>query len=433
MIDNVNVQAKDTSHSGVAGVSINSKSTAKAAGITPAEGGQSVNTEESPIAEESFQASLNKASKVSARETEVVDSPADGNVLPMEAQLTDDPAENDRSILASSIVPGLNLPELKQPEMNGKLPVKSLIEPVQGGEIETDILQNIGLTTDTGKVATLSNTMETESGPAVNLISSSIRSLLQAEAKTQAKNAPLQPGAAANVASLTESVLNKPLEIAPLNVDNADTLINKTTMMGQLQELSAQQIQALATMKNSSHLQAATAGNESAIEALPLSLSPASTNILPTSLSNVLQPEITEQFGRPAWAQGMSKQILWLANQNIRSAEIRLNPANLGPIEVRIDMRDDQINVALSSRHAVVREAMEMALPKLREMLDENGFNLADADISQHSFAEQREQNMASGQSKLFGDNAMQSDTFESADNVIHHTQLDTSMVDYYI
>ncbi len=125
--------------------------------------------------------------------------------------------------------------------------------------------------------------------------------------------------------------------------------------------------------------------------------SPALNNITNVnSLINSLSPsqaEITETFGRSAWSQAMGKQVLSMINQNIGSAEIRLNPTHLGPIEILIDMTEDQVNVSLTSRHAVVREAMEQALPKLREMLDENGFNLADADVSKHSFAEQREQN----------------------------------------
>jgi flagellar hook-length control protein FliK len=85
----------------------------------------------------------------------------------------------------------------------------------------------------------------------------------------------------------------------------------------------------------------------------------------------------------------MGKQVLWMVNQNISRAEIRLNPANLGPIEVRIDMDNDQVNVAFTSRHAEVREAVEQALPRLREMLEEKGLNLSDADVSQHSFTDQ--------------------------------------------
>lgn len=104
-----------------------------------------------------------------------------------------------------------------------------------------------------------------------------------------------------------------------------------------------------------------------------------------------VQATISQALGQPDWSQGMSRQVLLMVNQSIRSAELRLNPAHLGPIEVRIDMDDEQVSIAFSSRHAGVRDAVEQALPKLREMFDENGLNLTEADISQYSFAEQRE------------------------------------------
>ena len=119
------------------------------------------------------------------------------------------------------------------------------------------------------------------------------------------------------------------------------------------------------------------------------------------------QTTLTETLGHPQWGQGLGRQMLWMVNQNMHSAEMRLNPANLGPIEVRIDIDEDQVSVAFNSRHAVVREALEQAIPRLREMFDANGMNLANTDISHQSFAEQH--------SRAFnGDNARQQHGFAS-------------------
>ncbi len=85
------------------------------------------------------------------------------------------------------------------------------------------------------------------------------------------------------------------------------------------------------------------------------------TSMSTESAFQVSTPTITETFGRPDWNQGLGRQIMWMVNQNMQSAEIRLNPAHLGPIEVRIEMDDEKVNVAFSSRHAAVREAVEMA------------------------------------------------------------------------
>lgn len=112
---------------------------------------------------------------------------------------------------------------------------------------------------------------------------------------------------------------------------------------------------------------------------------------------------VTEAFGQPQWGAGLSKQIVYLANQNIRAAEIRMNPAHLGLVEVRIDVKDDQVNVSFGSHHAVVRDAVEQSIPKLREMFEQSGLNLNDTDVLHQSFSEQREQAMM--QAGVSGDN----------------------------
>ena len=66
-------------------------------------------------------------------------------------------------------------------------------------------------------------------------------------------------------------------------------------------------------------------------------------------------------------------------------------------------------------------------------MFDSNGLSLADTDISQQSFAQQREQNTANGQGNTINNNAGHSDFVTQDEAVINHTQLSSSMVDYYI
>ena len=144
---------------------------------------------------------------------------------------------------------------------------------------------------------------------------------------------------------------------------------------------------------------------------------------------------LPETFGKPEWNQGLAKQMLWMTNQNIRSAELRLNPANLGPIEVRIDMDDDQVSLAFSSRHAGVREAMELAMPRLREMFEQSGLNLADTDISQQSFAEQRSQQAADHSDHDKSAPGHHTDTANSVVSLAEEgaQAVNLGLVDYYI
>ncbi|NOX09892.1 MAG: hypothetical protein GXP22_10495 [Gammaproteobacteria bacterium] len=91
------------------------------------------------------------------------------------------------------------------------------------------------------------------------------------------------------------------------------------------------------------------------------------------------------------WGNALAERMLWMSGQDVSKAEIRLNPAQLGPMEVRIQIQNDQAQISFTAQHASVRESLEMALPRLREMFDNNGINLVSTDISEHSFAQQRE------------------------------------------
>ena len=62
-------------------------------------------------------------------------------------------------------------------------------------------------------------------------------------------------------------------------------------------------------------------------------------------------------------------------------ASLRLSPENLGPVEVRIAVREGETSVWFAAAHADTRAALEQSLPRLREMLGASGLSLADASV----------------------------------------------------
>ncbi|RMD79279.1 MAG: flagellar hook-length control protein FliK [Gammaproteobacteria bacterium] len=103
--------------------------------------------------------------------------------------------------------------------------------------------------------------------------------------------------------------------------------------------------------------------------------------------------------GHPGWAGEVGQRVLWMVRQEVQAAEIRLNPPHLGPLEARVSLHHDQVSVAFASHHAQVREALDAALPRLRELLAEHGLQLADASVTEHGLADQgREGPGGSGQ-----------------------------------
>src|SRR5690606_11404509 len=60
------------------------------------------------------------------------------------------------------------------------------------------------------------------------------------------------------------------------------------------------------------------------------------------------------------------------------------DPPDLGPVEVRLSLERDtkELVVHFVASHAATREALEQALPRLREMMLESGFSLNDASVA---------------------------------------------------
>jgi flagellar hook-length control protein FliK len=97
-------------------------------------------------------------------------------------------------------------------------------------------------------------------------------------------------------------------------------------------------------------------------------------------------PTATPHVGGDDFDDAMSARIGWLADQKIGHAVIRVTPHDLGQIEVRLQMDGDKVHASFSSAHADVRHALESSIPRLREMLNDQGFQLGNADVGhQHT------------------------------------------------
>ena len=76
--------------------------------------------------------------------------------------------------------------------------------------------------------------------------------------------------------------------------------------------------------------------------------------------------------------------VRWMADQKIGHAHIKVTPNDLGTVEIRLRLDGDRVHADFSSAQAEVRQALENGLPRLRDMLGQHGFQLADADVGQH-------------------------------------------------
>lgn len=87
-----------------------------------------------------------------------------------------------------------------------------------------------------------------------------------------------------------------------------------------------------------------------------------------------------------AWAGEFGQKIVWMTAQDKQSAQITLNPPQLGPIEISLNVKNDQATALFMSANADVRAAIESAMPRLREMLEGAGIQLGQTNVSAESF-----------------------------------------------
>ncbi len=102
-------------------------------------------------------------------------------------------------------------------------------------------------------------------------------------------------------------------------------------------------------------------------------------------------PRVEVPVGQAQWGQAVGERLMFMVNNKVQAASIILNPPELGPIEVKVNLNHDQASVHFVSNHASVRDAIEEALPRLREMFAQNGLQLADANVSQQSAQQQQQ------------------------------------------
>lgn len=110
----------------------------------------------------------------------------------------------------------------------------------------------------------------------------------------------------------------------------------------------------------------------------------------PAARSFVVQTAVPVPVGQPQWSQAVGEKVLWLAAQNVSSAEINLNPEHLGPMQVKVSVNQEHTTVNFTSHHAVVREVLDQNLGRLRDMFSEQGLNLVNVDVSDKSFSRQQ-------------------------------------------
>lgn len=169
------------------------------------------------------------------------------------------------------------------------------------------------------------------------------------------------------------------------------------------------------------------------LAALTQAATPKTANALPVN-----QPIAMHQSG---WTEEVVNRVMYLSSANLKAADIQLQPAELGRLDIRVNMvPDQQTQVTFMSAHPGVREALDSQVHRLRDMFAQQGMGQVDVNVSDQSRGSQQGQEQArqsqAGRTSASGgrldsmDDDLTPDVAEVAANTTR--VIGSSAVDYY-
>ena len=93
----------------------------------------------------------------------------------------------------------------------------------------------------------------------------------------------------------------------------------------------------------------------------------------------------------PQFSEELSQQVRVFVNNGLQEARLQLTPADLGKVQITINMEGDHARVAFVAETAVARDLLDQSMPRLREMLQQSGIQLAQGDVNDQAESQRRE------------------------------------------
>ncbi len=356
------------------------------------------------------------------------------------SEAPDAEASADPQSVAAAEQPGLadsgkSLPN--DPALDELLLMGMAGQPALNAEIAEPVVD------ETGEVPLLSSVSLISSGPA-SMTEASVDPELEALNQLPGVRMALELGGKAQAIAAEQSAAKAPEAMAQQAALNpAQNFSSAMAAMGAQQsqresaeggdvpliELTAEGLEAL---KES----AADSRPENFVSKLSALSQAVAQSTAPASRAAVIpgQPVAMQQAG---WSEAVVDRVMWLSSQNLQSAEIQLDPAELGRMEVRISLNQEQAQVTFASPHAGVREALEGQMQRLRELFTQQGMNLLDVNVSDQSSnrgwqgqeGDGRGRDGGGGESLGMGDDELALSPAEPRSNSLHSGR---GMVDYY-
>ncbi|MGL1097503.1 flagellar hook-length control protein FliK [Vibrio vulnificus] len=129
-----------------------------------------------------------------------------------------------------------------------------------------------------------------------------------------------------------------------------------------------------------------------------------------TRAENIAAQQPPMPLTRELANEQVAEKVQMMMSKNLKQLDIRLDPPELGRMQIRMTMNNDIANVHFTVTNPQARDIIEQTLPRLREMLAQQGMQLADSSVQQQASGQQQRQYSADGQG-----NGQQSSRFASS------------------
>ena len=113
------------------------------------------------------------------------------------------------------------------------------------------------------------------------------------------------------------------------------------------------------------------------------------------SANNLLQEPLDIQSKHAAAMMG--ERVMMMLSQGKQEVEIRLDPAELGSMLIKMQVKQDQVQLHIQTQAGLSKDIIEQNMPRLREQLAQQGIQLSEANVQQQS-QQQSQQQQRQGQ-----------------------------------
>ena len=140
------------------------------------------------------------------------------------------------------------------------------------------------------------------------------------------------------------------------------------------------------------------------------------------------------QPGTPQFSEELGGQVRVFVNNGLQEARLQLTPADLGKVQITINMEGEHARVVFVAETAAARDLLDQSMPRLREMLQQSGIQLAQGDVSDQAESQRRE-GSAGGEAEALAQSGPEtaSDSEEPRFDPAQGEVSDSGRVDTYI